>query len=134
MNSYSGNTRITLTATGWLFIAQEALAEIEQASDPKQAAELRRKAKKSLRRTLVGVDEDARSGQWNASQLAARLATCAEVGLEPASSAGQSSACEALGLRESTPLEVPLSTFPARQSSPVRYPLLQRAAVATALS
>jgi hypothetical protein len=77
MNSYSGNTRITLTATGWLLIAQEALAGIEQGSDQKQSGQLRTNAKNSLRMALVAIDEDDRN-RPTLSQPGAHLATSAE--------------------------------------------------------
>jgi hypothetical protein len=58
MDTYSGNTIVTLTATGWLHIAQEALLELEQASDKKQSAQFQCNAQRSLRRALVAIDED----------------------------------------------------------------------------
>jgi hypothetical protein len=63
MNSFSGETRVTLTATGWLLMAQEALIGIEQASNRKQADQLRCEAERSLRMALVAIDEDGRSGR-----------------------------------------------------------------------
>jgi hypothetical protein len=61
MDTYSGNTIVTLTATGWLHIAEEALLDLEQASDKKQAKQLRCKVQRSLRIALVAVAEDDRS-------------------------------------------------------------------------
>jgi hypothetical protein len=58
MQTYSRNTIATLTATGWLHIAQEALLELEQASDKKQSAQFQCKAQRSLRMALVTNAED----------------------------------------------------------------------------
>jgi hypothetical protein len=60
MDTYSGNTIVTLTTTGWLHLAQEALVELEQASDEKHSAQLRCKAQRSLRMALLTA-EDHRS-------------------------------------------------------------------------
>ena len=62
MNGFSGNTRVTLTVTGWLFMAQKAMARIERASDAARAAQLRRKALHSLRMALAAIDEERSSG------------------------------------------------------------------------
>jgi hypothetical protein len=57
MNTYSGHTIVTLTAKGWLHLVQEALLELEQASDKKQSAQLQCKVQRSLRTALVALDE-----------------------------------------------------------------------------
>jgi hypothetical protein len=58
MNGFSGDTRVTLTAAGWLHMAQKALAGIEQASDTKQSAQLRSKAKRSLLLAASALDAE----------------------------------------------------------------------------
>jgi hypothetical protein len=58
MNSFSGDTRVTLTATRWLLMAQEALVGIEQASDKKQIVQLRSKAKRSLLWAVGALDAE----------------------------------------------------------------------------
>jgi hypothetical protein len=57
MNDYSPKTRIELTPKGWLFLAQSALEASKERSDPKQSAELDRKAKDSIRRALQAMDQ-----------------------------------------------------------------------------
>ena len=58
MNDFSGNTRVTLTARGWLVMAEEALAGIERTSNKKQSAQLRRKAKHKLLMGLVSLERE----------------------------------------------------------------------------
>ena len=57
MDTYSGDTIVTLTATGRLHMAQEALLELEQASDRKQSAQLQCKAQRRLSMALATVEE-----------------------------------------------------------------------------
>jgi hypothetical protein len=61
MKSYSANTRVELTAKGWLHSAESALEASEQSLDTKQSAELRRRAKKSIGMALAAVDADYES-------------------------------------------------------------------------
>jgi hypothetical protein len=61
MKSYSGNTRIELTAKGWLYSVESVLKAFEQFPDTKQSAELRRRAKKVIRMALVAVDANCES-------------------------------------------------------------------------
>jgi hypothetical protein len=58
MHSYSGKTRVSLTATGWLSIAQEALAQIKQSSNRKKSAGLRDKVKTSIRMAIINIDQE----------------------------------------------------------------------------
>ena len=55
---------MTLTVTGWLFTAQKAMARVERISDEAQAAQLRSKAKHSLRMALAAIDEESSSGSF----------------------------------------------------------------------
>jgi hypothetical protein len=56
MNSYSANTRIELTAKGWLYNAELALKRSEQSPNMSDSAELRRAAKKLISMALAVVD------------------------------------------------------------------------------
>jgi hypothetical protein len=61
MDTYSGNTRVTLTTTGWLLMVEEALVGMNHTSNKKESAQLRCKAERSLRMALVSINEDHRS-------------------------------------------------------------------------
>jgi hypothetical protein len=56
MKSYSANTRIELTAKGWLYSAESALNRSEQCPKLRHSAELRRTAKKRISMALAAVD------------------------------------------------------------------------------
>jgi hypothetical protein len=74
MDTYSGDTIVTLTATGWLHLVQEALLELEHASDKKQTAQLRSKARQSLRMAVVWLDASAASRKRRKLPLVAQSA------------------------------------------------------------
>jgi hypothetical protein len=61
MKSYSGNTRIELTAKGWLYSVESVLKAFEQSPDTKKSAELRRRAKKVIQMALVAVHANCES-------------------------------------------------------------------------
>jgi hypothetical protein len=63
MKSYSADTRIELTAKGWLYGAESALKACEQGPDTKQSAERRRRAKNIISMALAAVDADSESIQ-----------------------------------------------------------------------
>jgi hypothetical protein len=73
MHDYTGDTRVALTTTGWLLIAQEAVLGLKQASNQKQSAQLRCKAERSLRMALVAIDEDRRRTRQSVNRLPASL-------------------------------------------------------------
>jgi hypothetical protein len=73
MNSFSGDTRVTLTAAGWLLMAQEALAGIEQTSNNTQSAQLRSKAKRSLFLAVGALDSERPSGHPRRPSNLARI-------------------------------------------------------------
>jgi hypothetical protein len=61
MNNYSADTRVELTAKGWLFGAQSALDASEQCSDQNRSAEFEHIARNRIRIALATLQQPAAS-------------------------------------------------------------------------